>query len=195
MNKYENLYIMLDTETTGLDTRNAVAWQVGMVAFNRDYVVETTFVEMAGVDKHEWEPSTLEFAMKTYDANIFIAATTTTEEFYYYLAMMQKVADYLEQLTAAWGYKNVYLICNHTEFDWPILLNSFTKAGIALPLTGLIHYQNKLDLQSLCRGKVGSKWPEEYKEFRAGSPAVKHLALDDCMSQIDMLTYFGVSLP
>lgn len=192
-NEETKCYIMADTETTGLDTRNAVAWQIGMVAFENNYALDLSFQSIAGVPVVEWEPSTLEFAEKTYTAQTVDLATNVFTGIY--LEVMQKVKDFIEERIGEYGYKNVYLICNHVEFDWPILLNSFTRAGIALPLTGLIHYQNKLDLQSLCRGKAGKKWPEAYAEFKKVSPLVKHLALDDCMSQIAMLEYFGVELP
>lgn len=192
-NEETKCYIMLDTETTGLDTRNAVAWQIGMVAFENNYLIDLTYQVIAGVPAVEWEPSTLEFANKTYNAHTLDIATKHVAE--HYIPMMQQAMEFIEERISDYGYKNVYLICNHVEFDWPILLNSFTRAGIALPLTGLIHYQNKLDLQSLCRGKVGKKWPEAYAEFKKVSPPVKHLALDDCMSQIAMLEYFGVELP
>ena len=192
-NEETKCYIMADTETTGLDTRNAVAWQIGMVAFESDYAVSLDFTAIASVPSAEWEPSTLDFAKKTYNDPTIELATKHMAG--YYITMMQHAMEFIEERIGEYGYKNVYLICNHVEFDWPILLNSFTRAGIALPLTGLIHYQNKLDLQSLCRGKAGKKWPEAYAEFKKVSPPVNHIALDDCMSQIAMLEYFEVELP
>lgn len=192
-NEETKCYIMADTETTGLDTRNAVAWQIGMVAFENNYAIDLLFSETAGVSPGVWEPSTLEFAKNTYSSGQLRVATKENPD--EYVVLMQHAMEFIEERIGEYGYKNVYLICNHVEFDWPILLNSFTRAGIALPLTGLVHYQNKLDLQSLCRGKVGKKWPEAYAEFKKVSPPVKHLALGDCMSQIAMLEYFGVELP
>lgn len=192
-NEETKCYIMADTETTGLDTRNAVAWQIGMVAFENNYAIDLRFQATSGISPGLWEPSTLDFANKTYGQYVAIAAIM--EDYSDYLDMMVRAKEFIEERIGEYGYKNVYLICNHVEFDWPILLNSFTRAGIALPLTGLIHYQNKLDLQSLCRGKAGKKWPEAYAEFKKVSPPVTHLALDDCMSQIAMLEYFGVELP
>ena len=188
------IYIMLDTETTGLDTRSALAWDISMVALNSKYEVLEEHCAIFGRHSNLWEPSTLAFAKKTYSEDVFAAATTPLR-FVDEIERMDVVVQFITKYTDKVGLKNVYLICNHVEFDWPILLNSFTRAGIALPLTGLIHYQNKLDLQSLCRGKAGKKWPEAYAEFKKVSPPVKHLALDDCISQIGMLEYFGVELP
>jgi hypothetical protein len=192
-NKVETLYIMFDSETTGLDTRNAVAWQIGMVAFTSDYCEVSNFITSSGVTPGEWEPSTLNFAHKTYSPEV--VAIATKQEYAEYIKMIGSAVDYITQHVNRWGFKNVYLICNHTEFDWPIFLNSLSKAGIAIPLTGLVHYQNKLDMQSLCIGKVGAKHKEVYAELKKVSAPVQHLALADCYFQIGMLKYFGVELP
>ena len=189
-----NCYIMLDTETTGLDTRNAVAWQIGMVAFTSGYYEITSFVQDAGVLANEWEPSTLNFAYKTYSPAVVNAASSIKDEGDY-LKMVGNAVTFIENLVKEYGFKNVYLICNHTEFDWPIFLNSLSKAGIGIPLTGLIHYQNKLDMQSLCIGKVGTKHKAAYAELKKVAPSVTHNAIEDCYSQIGMLKFFGVELP
>ena len=193
-NKSDTAYIMLDSETTGLDTRNAVAWQIGMVTFTADYCEVSSYISSAGVNPAEWEPSTLNFAHKTYTPEIVQKATSEVSDVSY-LSMMGSAVDYLVWQVKQFGFKNVYLICNHTEFDWPIFLNSLSKAGIGIPLTGLVHYQNKLDMQSLCIGKVGAKHKAVYAELKKVSPSVQHLALADCYSQIEMLKYFGVELP
>ena len=190
-----NVYVMLDSETTGLDTRSAVAWQVGMLAFiheGQHYVPISNLEVSSGVSKEVWEPSTLEFAVKTY-GQALVDTVATKESFTDYVAMMQHVVDYFNNLIDGYGYKNVHVICNHTEFDWPILLNSFSRAGIALPLPGLVHYANKLDMKSLCIGRVGKQHAAVYKAMPY--KPVLHQALADCYSQLDLLDYFGVELP
>lgn len=190
----ERIYIMLDTETTGLDTRNAVAWQIGMAVFTPDYIVDSEFESTCGVPMVEWESSTLDFAHKTYGMGQALAACSTGTN-PNYLEFMTQATSFIEGVTKQYGFKNVWLICNHVEFDWPIFLNSLARAGMATPLTGYIHYRNKLDMQSLCMGKVGRRYEEVYNRIRHDSQPVQHKALADCISQINLLYDFGVALP
>jgi len=187
------IYIMLDTETTGLDTRSALAWDISMVAFNSRYEVLEEHCAIIGRHPSIWEPSTLAFAKKTYSEDVFTAATTPIG-YDLELERLNRVVKFIKRYTDMVGLKNVYLICNHVEFDWPILLRSI---GFRLntDATGLFHYQNKLDLQSLCRGRVGEHWAMEYKEFRAANKGPAHTGLADCYSQIGMLQWFGVTFP
>lgn len=190
-----SVYIMLDTETTGLNPLYALAWDISMVAFNHRY--ETLEEHCAIVGKHPglWEPSTLEFAKKTYD-QATLALATTQLNYEDELEEMDKVVQFIQKYTRLVGIKNVYLICNHVEFDWPILLRTLKDTyGANTDAPELFHYQNKLDLQSLCRGRAGAYWASEYKEFKANNPTIAHKGLADCYSQIGMLHWFGVSFP
>lgn len=184
------IYIMLDTETTGLDTRSAVAWDISMVAFNSKYEVLEEHCAIIGRHPDNWEPSTLAFAKKTYSASTFTTATTPIA-YGLELERLDGVIKFIKKYTDMVGLKNVYLICNHVEFDWPILLRSIEDPDAS----DLFHYQNKLDLQSLCRGRVGQHWASEYKEFRAANNGPAHTGLADCYSQIGMLQWFGVTFP
>ena len=189
------IYIMLDTETTGLDTRSALAWDISMVAFNSKYEVLEEHCAIFGRHSNLWEPSTLAFAKKTYSEDVFAAATTPLR-FVDEIERMDVVVQFITKYTDKVGLKNVYLICNHVEFDWPILLRSIEDTyGKDTDAPELFHYQNKLDLQSLCRGRVGAHWASEYKEFRAANNGPAHTGLADCYSQIGMLQWFGVTLP
>jgi len=189
------IYIMLDTETTGLDTRSALAWDISMVAFNSKYEVLEDISVISGVVKGYWEPSTLAFAKKTYDAAT-LAMATQVKPGYEDMNLMDDVVKFIKKYTDKVGLKNVYLICNHVEFDWPILINTLEATyGKNTDAHDLFHYQNKLDLQSLCRGRVGEHWAREYKEFRAANNGPAHTGLADCYSQIGMLQWFGVTFP
>lgn len=189
------VYIMLDTETTGLSNWPALAWDISMVAFNSRYEVLEGQGVIIGRHPSIWQPSTLAFAKKTYSEDVFAAATTPIA-YDLELERMDEVIKFIKRYTDMVGLKNVYLICNHVEFDWPILLRSIEDTyGAGTDAPELFHYQNKLDLQSLCRGRVGEHWAMEYKEFRAANKGPAHTGLEDCYSQISMLQWFGVTFP
>ena len=189
------VYIMLDTETTGLDTRSALAWDISMVAFNSKYEVLEDHCAIIGRHPSIWEPSTLAFAKKTYSEDVFTIATTLLD-YDLEIERTDGVIKFIKKYTDMVGLKNVYLICNHVEFDWPILLRSIEDIyGAGTDAHDLFHYQNKLDLQSLCRGRVGEHWAMEYKEFRTANKGPAHTGLEDCYSQISMLQWFGVTFP
>lgn len=190
----KKVYIMLDNETTGTDPRTALAWQVGMIAFTSDYNKVCSFEVTSGIPEREWDKDTFIWARSTYSASMFLAATTRGQ--YEYKHAMVDVQDWIGFLTDKYGIKNVFLICNHVEFDWPILLNSFAAAGLDPKSSKeIIYYRNKLDLQSLCIGKAGNQHESIYKTLPSSRENVTHHALADCSAQINMLKAFGVELP
>ena len=190
----KKVYVMLDTETTGLDPSKALAWQVGMIAFTSDYEKLSSFEVTSGIEPREWDQETLKWAAMQYPKEVFEGATVLGS--YSYKHAMLDVQDWLSFIVSEYGIKNVVLICNHVEFDWPILLNSFVAAGIDRKAASqLIYYRNKLDLQSLCIGKVGAAHDTIYRLLPSSSEVVTHRALEDCYRQIEMLKHFGVELP
>jgi hypothetical protein len=115
-----------------------------------------------------------------------------------YAQMIAECMNVLSML-AAKDNKNLYLIMNHVEFDWSMLLNAQEKAGITKnSFEKTIYYRNKLDLQSLCRGAAAAKgvpWGDAYADYKAymasrGKDKVAHRAIADCETQIDMLRFF-----
>lgn len=199
------IFIMLDTETTSLDTRVALPWQVGFIVFDSTYHTILTYQWDSPLPTNLWDTGTLDWAKNTYgEEYVYDHAADDSLNAADRLCLMgawgqmiSEVMNALQMVIAANGKENVYLICNHIEFDWSVLLNAQAKAGITKnSFEKIIHYRNKLDLQSLCIGAAGFKnYHESYNDYKAYSgKAVTHKALEDCESQIKMLQFFEVPL-
>lgn len=188
-----NLYIMLDLETTAIDPRFGYIWEVGMVAFNNRYETVEEYADSILRTEDQWDPSALDWARKHYGNSLPMAETRATynDE----RELLNQICCFIERQKNMYGAKNLYLICNHVEFDWVWLQYAGRTLDMEVRVEKLIHYQNKLDLQSLCRGKIGRHWDSEYKHFKEARPKVAHRALDDCYGQIGMLQWMGVELP
>lgn len=199
------IFIMLDTETTSLNTREALPWQVGLIVFDSTFHTILTYQCSSPLPTNLWDASTLDWAKNTYgEEYVYDNAADDSPNAADRLCligawgqMISEVMNALQMVTAANGKENVYLICNHVEFDWSVLLNAQAKAGITKnSFEKIIHYRNKLDLQSLCIASTGVKnYHESYNDYKAyaGKP-VSHKALEDCESQIKMLQFFEVPL-
>lgn len=199
------IFIMLDTETTSLDPRVALPWQVGFIVFDSSYHTILTYSGSSPLPSNLWDAETLQWATNNYGVDYLLDnAACSTDNAADRLCLMgawsqfiQEVMNALQMVVAANGKENVYLICNHVEFDWSVLLNAQAKAGITKnSFEKIIHYRNKLDLQSLCIGTCLRKgYYESYNDYKAysGKP-VTHKAIEDCASQIKMLQFFEVPL-
>ena len=199
------IFIMLDTETTSLNTREALPWQVGFIVFDSSFHTVLTYSGSSPLPTNLWDAGTLDWAKNTYgDEYLAEHAAIVTDNASDRLCllgawgqMISEVMNALQMVVAANSKENVYLICNHVEFDWSVLLNAQAKAGITKnSFEKIIHYRNKLDLQSLCIGATRLKnYHESYNDYKAyaGKP-VSHKALEDCESQIKMLQFFEVPL-
>ncbi len=205
------IFIMLDTETTSLNLRTGLPWEIGMVVFDSNYVHLADWCQSSPVPESCWDAGTLDWACNTYGREVVAdracvyggSALKTGSAWVNYSNFIIQFTNTLKMLVAAHGKENVYLICNHVEFDWSMLLNAQAKAGIAKDsVEKIIHYRNKLDLQSLCIGSAcarGYSYDAMYKDFKAymasrGKDKVAHRAVEDCSSQIEMLRFFFDSL-
>ena len=199
------IFIMLDTETTSLNTREALPWQVGFIVFDSTFHTLLTYSASSPLPANLWDKGTLEWAKNTYgDEYLADHAAIVTDNAADRLCLMgawgqmiSEVMNALQMVTAANGKENVYLICNHVEFDWSVLLNAQAKAGITKnSFEKIIHYRNKLDLQSLCIGTCLRKgYYEIYNDYKTYTKKpVSHKALEDCEGQIKMLQFFEVPL-
>ena len=205
------IFIMLDTETTSLNTREALPWQVGFIVFDSNFHTILTYSGSSPLPTNLWDAGTLDWAKNTYgDEYLAEHAAIVTDNAADRLCllgawgqMISEVMNALQMVTTANSKENVYLICNHVEFDWSVLLNAQAKAGITKnSFEKIIHYRNKLDLQSLCIGSAcarGYSYSAMYKDFKAymascGKDKVVHRAVEDCESQIEMLRFFFDSL-
>lgn len=198
------VFIMLDTETTSLDTRVALPWQVGFIVFDSNFHTILTYEKSSPLPSNLWDAGTLDWATNQYGPENIEKAAMLADNAADRLCLMgqwgqmiSEVMNALQMVVATNGKENVYLICNHVEFDWSVLLNAQAKAGITKnSFEKIIHYRNKLDLQSLCISSTGLKnYHESYNDFKAyAGKAVAHTALEDCASQIKMLRFFEVPL-
>lgn len=193
--------MMIDTETTGLDPRTSLAWEVGCVIFDdEDYQIEEEFSIQVPLSAFNWEPATREFALKTYGSEVvnFVSVVNPGMESLKamqeeYLFQYGKLANWLEAKYLESEGKLV-AVMNHVEFDLPILKRSLARYKISSTFLGF-KYNQYFDLQSLCRGAAKGRFAEEYAVFKSLYPAgVAHRAVEDCRSQINMLKHFGVKL-
>lgn len=200
------IFVMLDTETTSLDTRRGLPWEIGLIAFDSRYKKILEWSSKSPIPVNSWDADTLEFArnsmgytfVEEYAVTHDRSALGTVAAWNNYAQMIAECMNVLTML-AAGDNKNLYLICNHVEFDWSMLLNAQEKAGITKnSFEKIIYYRNKLDLQSLCRGSAcarGHNYNAMYGDYKAymascGKDKVAHRAIADCEHQIGMLRFF-----
>lgn len=201
-------WFMLDLEFTSLNPFEAHITEFGLVHFN-----PRTFEAIDKIEAHfpvleqQWNPKTLEWATNTYREE-GIAKYVITPDMHFSYAAYQRhrhsflisLKDILKQKVDEFGKEKVFIIVNHPEVDITILKHQFHQYSIEWPL----HYQNIKDMDSLMMGTCGdgtytevdydTRWTY-IKEKGFTKDKLTHTAVEDCLSQINLLNEFGVVLP
>lgn len=193
-------YIMLDLETTSLDTLTAHPVEIGMVVFTPFFEPLESFEATLPRPADQWDQGTLEWAANLYSKGrldlLVGAGHSDFDRVGFRIQALEGFGRWVEEWTRrAGGAKNLHVVVNHPEFDIPILRRALGHYGFTYPF----HYQNHLDCKSLIIGANGWSALDAIKRDRArirvAKEEPKHEALADCYSQIRWLKNLGVKLP
>lgn len=225
MSSKKKAYIHLDFETTTLQAFKGHARSYGMVITDHELRAYGTASDEEWVHPNLWHPRTLDWAAKTYGPEFIQESMDKGLKDWRHIwaHLTDQFNENIKQFQRVFGEHELWLVCNHTDFDFTILKVMYEMLTRECP----IKYNHSLDMQSLMVGhdsgfsrgcqvtKNGlsiyadprvdvsvDRRPTEdvYKlrslyDKRGGKENVTHNALEDAMAQVEMLLAQGVRLP
>lgn len=208
-------YIHLDFETTSLKPWKGHARSYGMVITDAELRPYGQASHEEWVHPGFWDKDALDWAAKTYGPE-FIADSLEkglTDWRHIWAHLTDAFNRDIKLFQDAFGEHELWLVCNHTDFDFTILRVMYDMLTRNCP----IKYNHSLDMQSLMIGHDSGREHQEslsrsiggddrettsssgelrkLYDARGGKENVTHNALEDALAQVAMLAAQGVRLP